>query len=260
VLANAGCVSCCDKSYKTAREHGPECDLPLPCRNQVYVFMIHGCTPTCDGGLETLRQRLAESGFAKVGVGEFASAPCIHCEIMKIHKCEPDAKFVLLGYDFGAAAAECLGRELSDKGVPIEGIVLLDPLACGQPCGGRRLLVTSGTTLSTAPYTDRLVVSDANHYKLPAHPRTAAAIIEMLKDIAARDCEDAGDPVPLWTYPHAPEMHTGSTAPIGPEWKFLADTTEIPEALNPRATSQQKPAPAPYGPPNAAGAVMGFRK
>src|SRR2546430_2474575 len=83
-LANAGCVTCCHKSYKQALVHGPECDLPTPCRSQVYVFMIHGLTPSCDCGLEALRTKLAENGFSKVGVAELGSELCVECEIKRI--------------------------------------------------------------------------------------------------------------------------------------------------------------------------------
>src|SRR4051794_13154954 len=105
VLANTGCVSCCSKSYKQALNHGPDCDTPSPCRNQVYVFMIHGVTPSTECGLSALRVKLAENGFAKVGVGELASALEIIWEIKKIRACEPDARFVFIGYDVGGAAA-----------------------------------------------------------------------------------------------------------------------------------------------------------
>ena len=124
VLANAGCVSCCHKSYQKALERGAECDIPTPCRNQVYVFMIHGVTPTTGCGLSALRVKLAEGGFAKVGVGELASALEIVCEVKKIRACEPDARFVFVGYDVGGAAAVCLARDLGKKGVPVDAVVV----------------------------------------------------------------------------------------------------------------------------------------
>src|SRR4051812_30155073 len=97
-LANTGCVTCCHKSYAAALKCGPDCELPTPCRGQVYVFMIHGLTPTKDCGLETLRAKLGECGFAKIGVGELCSWLCIEQEIKEIRCDDPDARFVLLGY------------------------------------------------------------------------------------------------------------------------------------------------------------------
>jgi hypothetical protein len=233
VLANTGCVSCCSKSYGKAWNSGPDCELSTPCRGQVYVFMIQGLTPTVECGLDTLREKLAACGFAKVGVGDIASAVCIACEIKKLHRCEPEAKFVLVGYDFGGAAAVCLARELNAKGVPIEAIVLLDPLACGEAYGGPTLLINSGTTTSTARYTNRVVVPDANHYKLPSHPTTVAAISELLNDVATRDYQFEGGLLPEWAYPHAPAMRPLPT-PQGGSWDFLTDDGSSPPPIGTR--------------------------
>jgi hypothetical protein len=259
VLASTGCVSCADKCYRKAVQNAPECELPPPCRSHVYVYMIHGCTPTTSCGLEALQLKLSESGFAKIGVGELVCAPLMKYQIKDTLKCDPDAKFVLLGYDVGGAAAVFLARELSAKGVPVEAVVLLDPLACGAPSGVRTLLITSGTTTSTVPYTDRLVVPDASHFKLPTHPQTLEAITELLKEIAWQNYQEPGDPVPMWSYPHAPEMHQPANGTHNPEWNFLADTSETPPGINPPTATQpmQTLAPAvPSAPSTAAGPVL----
>jgi len=244
VLANTGCVSCCHKNYQQALTHGAECDLPTPCRNQVYVFMVHGLTPSTDCGLETLRTKLAENGFAKVGIGETVSGLTIECEIKHIRKCDPEAKFVLIGYDVGGGAAVCIARDLTAKDLPVEAVVLLDPLACGEACGVRTLLVTSGKTNSTAPHTERVAVPDASHFGLPAHPTTVTVITELLKDVASAGYQAPGDPVPAWSYKHAPEMHRSVTGRWSEEWDFLSDRPGNAQAINTRITSQ----PAPSAP------------
>lgn len=237
VLANAGCVSCCHKSYQQALTHGAECDLPTPCRNQVYVFMVHGLTPSTDCGLETLRTKLAENGFAKVGIGETTSALTIECEIKHIRKCEPDAKFVLVGYDLGAAAAVCIARDLCKKDIPVGALVLLDPVACGEASGIPTLLVTSGKCSSTAAHTNRVSVPEASHFGLPAHPVTVATITELLKDVATAGYQEPGDPVPAWSYKHAPEMHRAVTGRWSEAWDFLSDRPGMAQAINTRTTT-----------------------
>src|SRR5688500_2615828 len=127
-FANTGCITCCHKGYEQTLEHGPECELPGPCRNQVYVFLINGLTPPTHNGLNALRMKLGENGFAKVGIADLAGGLCVEHEIKSIRACEPDAKFVLVGYDVGAALAVCIARDLSSKGAPVEALVLLDPV------------------------------------------------------------------------------------------------------------------------------------
>src|SRR5688572_11999825 len=86
LLANTGCVSCCHKSYQKAWERGSECDLPTACRGQVHVFMVHGLTPSTDTGLNALREKLAENGFAKIGVGEVVNVWWMASEIKNIQR------------------------------------------------------------------------------------------------------------------------------------------------------------------------------
>jgi hypothetical protein len=252
-LANTGCVTCCHKTHEAAYKTGPECELPTPCRGQVYVFLIHGLTPTTGCGLEMLRTKLAENGFAKVGVGELGSGLCIEHEIKNIRACEPDARFVLVGYDLGGASAVALARHLSTKCVPIEAVVLLDPLNCGAPCGLRTLLITSGKTTSSVPYTDRVIVPDVGHHKLPAHPTTVAAITELLKEIATQNYQPVDASVPAWSYRHAPEMRPTMVAKGGP-WDFLADRGDSPDPIGTRVTTTPIAAPVPVA--NSAGPVV----
>lgn len=247
-IANTGCVTCCHKSYEQSLKRGAECDLPTPCRSQVYVFLIHGLTPTTGCGLETLRTKLSENGYAQVGVAELGAGFCVEHEIKKIRACEPDARFVLVGYDLGGASAVSIARHLTSKSVPVEAVVLLDPLNCGQPSGVRTLLITSGHTALPTPHTDRVVVADANHYRLPAHPTTVAAITALLNDIATQNYEPFSDGVPAWSYRHAPEMRPVVGAK-GNEWDFLVDRGNAPNPIGTRETTQSFGPPVPTSSP-----------
>jgi pimeloyl-ACP methyl ester carboxylesterase len=255
VFANTGCVSCCNKSYAKAWTNGPECELPQDCRGNVYVFMVHGGVPCTDGGLGTLRDKLAESGFAKVGIGDITSIPCIVSEIKCIAKCEPDARFVLVGYDLGGAAAVCLARDLGGKGIPIDAVVLLDPRACGDTCTAQTLLILSGKTTSTVPHTDRVVVPDATHHKLPSHPETIAAITGLLSDIATRNYQPVTTEIGEWQYPHAPAMRPIPLAKGG-SWDFLADTGAPPSPIGTRVETKPAATAEPTRPSTSAGAVI----
>jgi hypothetical protein len=248
VLANTGCVSCCSKGYGQAWKCAPDCELPTHCRGNVYVFMVHGVTPTTDCGLEALRAKLAECGFPKVGVGELAAAPCVWWEIKKIARCEPDARFVLLGYDLGAPAAVCVARELCAKSIPVEAVVLLDPVSCGETRDLRTVVVASGSaSSSTLPYMPRFTVSEANHFQLPAHPKTVSILCGLLKEIAARDCKPGEDDIQEWNYPHAPEIHP-LPMPRGDDWDILADAG-TPPSINTRTATAPAPATTTAAPP-----------
>lgn len=259
VLANTGCITPCHKGYEQALKHGAECDLPVACRGQVYVFMMHGLTPTTHCGLNSLRLKLAENGFAKIGMGELCHANWVKTEIDTIRACEPEARFVLVGYDLGGGAAVSVARELQAKGIAVEAVVLLDPLGCPkETCGVPTLLITSGKTSVRTPHSSRIVVPDSTHFSLPAHATTVAAITDLLREIAAHNCAPETETITEWSYPHAPEMRATPSATNtknASQWNFLADRPNTTRPIQTHlgthtaASSAQPAAPATHAGP-----------
>ena len=238
VLANAGCVTCCHKGYQRSLENGAEYEVPTPCRGQVHVIMMHGLTPSTASGLNTLRLKLGENGFAKIGMAELYSALWVKSEIECIRRHNPDARFVLVGYDFGGAAAISLARDLTATGVPVDALVLIDPMGCAaDPCGVPTLLVMSARATTSVPHSETIVVPDASHFGLPAHPTTVAAITELLKDIAVQNCQPSVEAVPVWNYQHAPEARQTPTRKPG-DWDFLADKPGPTRAIGTQVVAQ----------------------
>jgi hypothetical protein len=244
-LANTGCVTCCHKGYEKSLQNGPECELPAPCRNQVYVFLLDGLTPPCVGGLGSLRTKLAENGFAKVGIADLAGGLCVEHEIKSIRACEPDAKFVLVGYDVGAPSAVCIARDLTSKGHPVEALVLLDPVGCKNAAGVPTLLVTTGKGACATPHGERVIVPDASHFGLPAHPTTVAVIVDLLRGVAASGYDAIGEPVS--------EIYAPAARGLKAEWDFLADSG--PTRSLGTSVAAQPTAPVPAAPSPYAGAV-----
>lgn len=251
-VANTGCVTCCHKGYQKALEHAPDSELSTPCRNEMYVFLINGLTPPTHCGLDALRMKLAENGFAKVGIADLAGGLCVEHEIKKIRACEPEAQFVLVGYDLGAAVAVCTARDLTAKGIPVEALVLLDPVGCKDVSGVPTLLITSGKGACATPHSQRLVVPEAGHFGLPAHPTTVAVLVDLLRTIAMNSYEPTGDPVPEWSYKYAPEMRPPVTGRWDAEWDFLADHGPTRPIGTTVAAQPRLPAP----PSTSAGAVL----
>lgn len=253
-LSQAGCVTCCHKGYEKSLAVGPDCELPTTARNQVYVFLINGLTPPTHNGLNALRMKLGENGFAKVGIADLAGALSVEHEIKRIRACEPDAKFVLVGYDVGAPAAVCDAKHLTAKGIAVEAVVLLDPVATKEVCCVPTLLIVSGKKPCAVPHSKQIVVPDAGHFALPAHPSTVAAITDLLSTIAINGYEPAGDPVPEWTYKHAPEMRPEPVGRWNAGWDFLSDVGPTRQMGQGIVLQQPTPA-APPAPATSAGAV-----
>jgi hypothetical protein len=222
--ANAGCVSCDHAAHKIALNAGPVCDLPTCERQKVYVFLLNGLTPTGSCGLEGLRDKLAEHGFPKVGCGQVFHAGWVADEMKRVLADNPDARFVLLGYDLGGGVAAKLAAQSVQSGLPVDAVVLLDPIgkAALTPTGVRTLLITSGSGRSPVPHNESVIIPDAGHFKLPTHPQTLAVVCNLLHEIAAKQMRPEIETFPHWSYEHAPEPRI-TPIPGTPEWNVLTD-------------------------------------
>ena len=255
VLANTGCVTNCHQGYEMTLKHGPYYDTSTPCRNRVHVFTLHGLTPSTDSGLNTLRLKLGENGFAKVGMAELCSAHWVKNEIERIRLHDPDARFVLVGYDLGGAVAVSLTRDLTAKGVPVDALILLNPLCCSaEPCGVNTLLIKSAKATSCVPHSAKVVVPDASHFGLPAHPATVTAVTELLREIALQHSPPPAEEIPEWSYQYAPESRRVPAKQLRSDWDFLADKPGTTRAIASRVVTQPTPVAEP--PSTYAGPVL----
>lgn len=219
--ANAGCVSCDHAAHKSALAAGPVCDLPTCERQKVYVFLLSGLTPGGSSGLDGLRVRLAEQGFAKIGAGSLAHAGWVADEMKQALADNPDARFVLVGHDLGGAEVSKLAARSVRAGLPVDAVVLLDPVGA-VPTGVRTLLVTSGGRSSSAPHTEFVALPDAGRFNLPTHAKTVAVVCNLLNDIAAKQVRPMVDTDPIWNYEHAP-MPRPMPYQTGSDLNILAD-------------------------------------
>ncbi|HUR54429.1 MAG TPA: hypothetical protein VMZ71_09875 [Gemmataceae bacterium] len=221
---NAGCISCDHAAHKSALDAGPVCEVPACERQKVYVFMLNGLAPTASCGLDGLRVKLAEQGFPKIGCGQVFHAAWAADEMKRILCDNPDARFVLLGYDLGGGAAAKLAQQSVQAGLPVDALVLLDPKgkASMTPSGVRTLLITSGAGLPPTPHTESVIIPDVGHFRLPTHPKTLALVCNLLNEVAAKQMRPEIEIYPMWSYEHAPAPRI-SPLPGDPEWNVLTD-------------------------------------
>jgi hypothetical protein len=256
LLGGSGCMTCCHQSAKVALEVGPTCDIPACDRQHVYAFLVNGITPALPTGLEGLRDRLADRGFVKTYYGQLCHAPWYYYEMKRLHRENPSARFVVVGYDFGCAAASALAADAVQAGVPVDAVVLLDPVG-KQPMGGcatRTVLVRCGCG-EPAPHTESAAVPGANHFTLPAHPRTVDLVHDLLKESAVRVVHPEALDANVWGHEYAPPPRDLAVPPPGfaPDWLFLHDhagphavpLTPVPE--NPLLPGPIAPALLPRG-------------
>jgi len=110
--------------------------LPKECRNRVYIFLLQGCDPFDCANLTGVTEHIQDLGFIKTYCGAWIYVWHFEKEIRRIHKEEPTARFVVLGFDSGANAARDLAVALRPDKIPIDLLVYL---------GGKRPAGSSGS-------------------------------------------------------------------------------------------------------------------
>ena len=265
--AAPGCLSCCHPVAPPGPEVAEPCQaLPHPCRRQVHIFMLNGIDPLCCSNFKGLRQYLHTLGFTKTYYGDCYDAPWIAHKIRKIHREEPDVRFVLIGFDLGANAACWTAQTVAEAGVPIDLLVYLDGCCLSSGPGNRpgnvaqvlNVVAGCGKCLVGAEQID----VSAWHNGTPTHPEPRCALARALAEVAAQvpllpqpePCPLLGPlPGPPGTPEAAPpaEEMAPTPRPVPPqetterdEWDFLKPS----EQLRPLREGPRSSAPVQVGP------------
>lgn len=189
-----GCTTCHHAAQEVSRSPEPAGlnGLPACQRDRVYVFLVSGNDPFGLGQLTGLRDRLNECGFAKVYCGRWLHGTAFEKEVRRIHSDDPDARFVVIGYSLGAAAADATAARLAADGVPLDGLVELAPVylplspPVPVPAARRVVLVPHGADPAIAPGAEAIHVPGVGHFSLPTHPTAVRTVLETLEAAAAR--------------------------------------------------------------------------
>lgn len=249
VGTGSGCVTCCHTTCKPAQEAGPTCELPLGNRQRTYAVLVNGAIPDCGYGLTGLRDKLAGQGFPKVYHGYACHGPWLAHEMRRVHKDEPGARFVVVGYDLGGPVAGRLARDAADAGIPVDALVLLDPSGDSDAIDRRvpMTIVMSGAGGGVPHPGETIVLPDAGHFTLPTHAAVVSLVCDLMTDTAGRIPTPGPVPVTEWSYEFAPPPW--STPMPGPNddpaWHFLLDLPgpKTPPLVPPDAPPVPGPGP-----------------
>jgi hypothetical protein len=233
LTASAGCCSTHVVDPPSAELVAACRSIPKCARDHVHIIFVGGAD-WCDwANITGVREYLAELGFCQSHM-----AQCYHLvnallDVKRVHKEDPDARFVLVGFSLGANMVSTITRCVKDDGIPIELLVY-----CGgnslcnkprdQPDNARHIAnilatgwVFNGAQLDRA---ENISEPDVFHFGTPAHPRTVALLVHHLAAIAA-DC-----PHDVVISLELPPLETAPTPrPVEPppadqprdEWDFL---------------------------------------
>lgn len=221
----------------TAFQACPSCS-----QGHVYIFMVHGLDPLDYANLAGVRDYLHALGFRKIYLGQLYHTLYFDGEIHRLHQEDPQARFVLIGFSFGANMVSLLANSAKTENIPIDLLVYLggntlhnDPI--DQPDNALKIVnilasgcIWNGTTMDRA---ENISIPEVYHFGSPSHQGT----LEVLRRELAVVAGHASLRPPLSS---APPLLTPLPEPSLPpetsprdEWDFLKPVAH----LNPRVNS-----------------------
>jgi hypothetical protein len=174
--------------------------VPQADRDHIHVFLINGLDPLSSGNFRGVAEQVRRLGFQHVNYGQMYNQPSMRREVIRIHQQDSQAKFVVVGYSFGANLAASLTRAVQTDGVAIDLLVYLagDTMSNSpknRPENARRIInitahgcvfllggvVWQGEDLDGA---NNLRLTGASHGDVPTHEQTMQLLVEGLVEVA----------------------------------------------------------------------------
>jgi hypothetical protein len=132
LTALPGCLSFVNPVPPPLDETKLICDhFPADCRAGVHIFLVNGCDPFECANFRGVRDYLNKLGFKSVWYGQFYHDEEMSAEIHRLHRDNPTARIIVVGYEHGANAACEIARAAIDDHGFVDLLVLLEPKCLG---------------------------------------------------------------------------------------------------------------------------------
>jgi hypothetical protein len=256
LLTGPGCLGFLHPIDPSQPEFTQACkDLPRCCKEHVYIFQVHGLDPFDYANLQGLNQHLHELGFRKTYHGQLYHTSYFDKELHRIHQQDPDARFVLIGFSFGANMVRSIAQSARADGIPIELLVYLGgntlkdiPHDRPENCAKIVNILAQGWIWNGARLegAENVNLPDVYHFGSPTHRYTLQMLTRELAVVAA------AVPVvqPPATMPPAAPVDEPTPRPVAvetpaprDEWDFLKPATSLRPPSSPAPAAEPAPAP-----------------
>jgi hypothetical protein len=257
LLAAPGCLCFVHPIDPACPELAEPCRmLPKCARDHVHVVFVHGMDPADCANLSGVRDYVNSLGFQKTYFGQLYHVWQFEKLVREIHQKDCDARFVLVGFSFGANVVRNVALAAAEDGISIDLLVYLGGNTLkntpkDQPENVKRIVnilaqgcIWNGDTMDRA---ENVQVRGRWHFGSPSHPFTLQVLAQDLAEIAS------SVPIPAPVEPHMPpwdeplprprKLESRKPAPRD-EWDFLKPVSRLGE--------QQFPDPAPVDAPRTA--------
>jgi hypothetical protein len=229
VLVTApGCISYLHPIEKPKPEYVEACQsVPYCSREHVYVFFVHGMDPCNYANLSGLRDYVQALGFPKTYYGQLYHKWSFDKEIRKVREHDPEARFVLVGYSFGANMVRDIAQAAAKDGIGIDLLFYIGGNTLrnkpeDQPENAIRIvhILSQGWDWMGEPLdrAENINIAKVYHFGSPTDPQTCRALARNLAEVAAA--------IPVPDKPEAPIRPLEEQAPT--PRKLIQHTAQKP--------------------------------
>lgn len=247
-IAAFGCVGTNHMGHRESLRCVGNSPFPAPIRQQVYLFIMNGDDLLELSGLMKLRDELTSAGFPKVYYAQKEDRHWYRREMARLHRDEPDARFVMLSYGSAAERMLALATVALQEQQPLDAVLFLEP--SGIEGNLRDALPTTTVTVRSHRRRNSLGLVTTEEHELQGsglnglvrHPQLLPIVLEQMSRSASRvRLEDTRQ-----TLPALPLHEIGEPKPreIDPKTMWTEPGYEFMPAM-PRSISPPKPKKPP---------------
>jgi hypothetical protein len=243
LAAASGCLSCVNPIKPPPAEVvASYAEISHDCRRHVYVFLIHGMDPLDCSNLYGLHKYIVSLGFSQVYLGQMYHFWQMRSKLLQIHKEDPAARFVLIGFSWGANLVRDIALDAGKQKITIDLLVYLggntlENTPHNQPPNVLHIanILASGCIWNGCrmDHADNINYDDVYHFGSPCHGRTLDYLARELAVVAHR----------VVLPPHVSMTPPPIPASLPPQWDFLQRRTPAnePRGMTAAPVSRLKP-------------------
>lgn len=190
-----GCLSVCHPvEAPPPADIFPCHEVPQACKNRVHVFFLHGLDPLDFANFQGVHDYVRSLGFLKTYFGLPFHAFHFEKELRRVHEADPEARFVLVGFSYGAGLVRDIACTVQKAGIAIDLVVYMDGVRLEQrdlhrPANVGRVinvLAFDRSADSNVAEAENHVLEGVWHFGMPSHPQVLRLLGRELGELAAQ--------------------------------------------------------------------------
>ena len=189
-VLSSGCTTTKYTAFARSMRPVEQTCVSAQARNKVYAFFMNGADVLELNGFSELQDGIICAGYPKLYYAQRSDREWFRKELHRLHRDDPDARFILVGYGSAADQIQELACQVSHEDIPLDAVVYIDPVCAKgdltQNVPYRAVILKShhwlGAPHLKAPET--VTIDRVGHIGVPHHPATVQYFVDLMTESA----------------------------------------------------------------------------